>query len=264
MPDPLISVSQAESAGGPLVVAVSQLGAHARSTAAHSHARGQLLGALRGLLTVGTRDSQWVVPAIHSVWIPPHHVHSLRSHGVFSGWSVYVAPAACAALPDAPCTMRTSGLLREAVMRAATWPGAEHDDTHDDAQTRIAGVILDEIRTLPREPLGLPLPRDPRLVRIAQALADDLANHRRLDEWADWAGVPVRTLTRRFVAETGFSFTEWRQRARLLRALEMLAADTPVTNVALDLGYDSISAFIAMFRRTFGVTPTQYFPSPKH
>ena len=255
MSDPLISPSRAESAGGPLVVAAQRLGKMARSTAAHSHARGQLLGASRGLLTVGTASGQWVVPAIHAVWIPPHHVHSLRSHGAFAGWSVYVAPHACDALPDTPCTMRSSGLLREAVMRAATWSDAPHDE----AQTRIAGVILDEIRALPREPLGLPLPRDPRLVRIAQALADNLADNRRIDDWAEWAAIPVRTLTRRFAAETGFSFTEWRQRARLMRALEMLAAETPVTHIALDLGYDSISAFIAMFRRTFGVTPTQYF-----
>ncbi|WP_441256827.1 helix-turn-helix domain-containing protein [Bradyrhizobium sp. 482_C4_N1_1] len=59
--------------------------------------------------------------------------------------------------------------------------------------------------------------------------------------------------------ETGFSFTEWRQRVRLMRALEMLADEIPVTTIALDLGYETVSAFIALFRRTFGTTPARYF-----
>ncbi|NEU94725.1 helix-turn-helix transcriptional regulator [Bradyrhizobium sp. UFLA 03-164] len=104
------------------------------------------------------------------------------------------------------------------------------------------------------------MPTDPRLLRVARALADDPADKRRLDDWAILAGSPVRTLTRRFPIETGFSFTEWRQRVRLMRALEMLADEIPVTTIALDLGYETVSAFIALFRRTFGTTPARYFP----
>jgi hypothetical protein len=79
---------------------------------------------MRGLLSVGVDKQQWVVPAIHAVWIPPHREHSLRSHGAYSGWSVYIEETACALLPAEPCTIRTSALLREAVKRAASWGGA--------------------------------------------------------------------------------------------------------------------------------------------
>ena len=119
-------------------------------------------------------------------------------------------------------------------------------------------AILDEIRSLPEEFLGLPMPQDARLLRIAAALSDRPDDERRMEEWAMWAGIAPRTLTRRFVAETGFSFTEWRQRVRLLKALEMLAAGKSVTTISLDLGYGNVSAFIALFRRTFGVTPGRY------
>ncbi|MEE8274655.1 MAG: helix-turn-helix domain-containing protein, partial [Alphaproteobacteria bacterium] len=47
--------------------------------------------------------------------------------------------------------------------------------------------------------------------------------------------------------------------ARLLAALTRLATGEPVTTVALDLGYDSPSAFIAMFRKALGETPGRYF-----
>ncbi|AWG34284.1 MULTISPECIES: AraC family transcriptional regulator [Alcaligenes] len=227
------------------------------SSRPHQHARGQLFGSLRGLLSVGVEDAVWVVPAIHAVWLPPHVLHSGQSHGPYHGWSVYIDEAACADLPAHACTLRTSGLLREAVLRACSWeliPAAPLPQE----QAHIASVILDEIRTLPVEPFGLPLPRDPRLQRIARALIADPSNNQGMEHWASWAAVSLRTLSRRFVTETGFNFTAWRQRARLMRSLEMLAAGVPVATIAYDLGYSSPSAFISLFRRSFGHTPANY------
>jgi AraC-like DNA-binding protein len=255
MTDFSLDAATVNNPDGPLViVAVGHRQEEEITGEPHHHARGQLLGSLRGLLSVGVEDGVWVVPAIHAVWLPPHHIHSGRSHGPFHGWSAYVAEQACRNLPARACTIRTSGLLREAILRASTWK----EGPLDAQNTRLAGVILDEIRSLPVEPFGLPLPRDPRLHRIARALIADPADQRDLERWADWAAISSRTLSRRFVAETGFNFTAWRQRARLLRSLEMLAAGLPVTTVALDLGYATASAFIALFRRTFGETPAAY------
>jgi len=242
------------SADDPVVFAIAAAGVEELSSEPHRHARGQLIGSLRGLLTLGLEDGLWVVPAIHVVWLPPHQWHSGRAHGPFHGWSAYVAEAACRDLPSRPCTLRTSGLLREAVLRASTWPPGPLDAT----RTRVAELILDEIRTLPVEPLGLPLPRDARAQRIARALIADPADGRELEDWAAWASLSPRTLSRRFVAETGFHFTAWRQRARLMKSLEMLAAGVPVGTIALDLGYATASAFIGLFRRTFGETPAVY------
>jgi AraC-like DNA-binding protein len=209
---------------------------------------------LKGLLSVGAGASVWVAPSIHAVWLPPHQAHWTRSHGPFDGWTVYVAEEVCQRLPQSACTIRTSGLLREAVLRAAAWPPGPRSA----ADARVAGVILDEIGALPIEPFGLPLPRDPRLLRVAQTIVDQPADARAIGRWAELASVSERTLTRRFVEETGFSFTSWRQRARLLRSLEMLANGQPVTTIALDLGYATASAFIALFRRAFGEPPASY------
>lgn len=225
-----------------------------RGSAPHAHRRGQLFGSTAGLLTVGLETGVWVVPATHAVWVPPHQVHWARSHGRFSGYAVYVAHDSCAELPAQPCSIRVSGLLREAVLRAAGWPPGELDAQGE----RIAAVILDEIRTLPVDVLGLPLPQDARLGRIARAILDDPSDERSLEAWAAWAAISARSLSRRFVQETGFTFTAWRQRARLLRALEMLADDLPVTTIALQLGYSTPSTFIALFKRTFGTTPANY------
>jgi len=108
------------------------------------------------------------------------------------------------------------------------------------------------------EPFGLPLPRAARLQRIGAALILEPADARELEVWAAWAGLSSRTLSRRFVAQTGFTFTAWRQRARLMRSLEMLAANVPVNTIALEPGYATASVYTGVFRRTFGATPALY------
>jgi AraC-like DNA-binding protein len=126
-------------------------------------------------------------------------------------------------------------------------------------------LILDEIRELPVAPLHLPEPTDRRLRRITTVLKTAPADNRTLDLWARTAGASSRTLARLFVAETGMTFRQWRRQARLLTGLVHLAAGQSVTEVALHVGYESPSAFIAMFKHALGSTPSQYFatsPAP--
>ncbi|CUJ87822.1 AraC family transcriptional regulator [Achromobacter xylosoxidans] len=251
---PLIAPGLAAAGGGPRLLAVRRQDKAVRQTALHRHARGQLFGAYQGLLTVQAGDRQWVAPAAHALWVPPDCPHGLRSHGPYAGYSVYLSAAACAGLPDAPCALQASALLLAAVERAAAW----RDEAWDAARLRIVELIRDEIRTLPRAGDGLTLPRDPRLQRLARALSDAPADTRPLAAWAHWIGMAPRTLARRFQAETGLTPGAWRQRARLMRAQQMLAAGRGVTAAALEAGYDNVSAFIAMFKREHGVTPGRY------
>jgi AraC-like DNA-binding protein len=233
--------------------------AEGRDIPFHRHSRGQLTGALQGLISVGTERGRWVISAIHAVWIPPHSGHSMCSLGAFKGWSVFIDEACCRTLPDQPCILAVSGLLREAAARASTWA----DGPVGLGPHHLIEVIFDEIRTAPRALFGLPLPTDKRLLKITTAIAEDPADNRNLEHWAAWAGISTRTLSRRISEETGLSFTQWRQQARVLRALELLGAGMPVTTVALDMGYETVSAFTAMFRRVIGVTPTSYAVASK-
>lgn len=204
---------------GPLIVTVVNKLSDAKVTETHSHLHGQLLGTVQGFISISAEQKRWVIPASNGVWIPPDVPHGLlSSHGPFTGWSVYVAHSECVNLPDKPCILELSGLLCEAVSRTALWNDVELDPV----QARLAGVIIDEIRTLPKVSVSLPMPQDARLWRIACALLNRPADSRRVEEWAKWAGVSTRTLTRRFFKETGLNFSIWRQQVRLLSALEML------------------------------------------
>jgi AraC-like DNA-binding protein len=71
-------------------------------------------------------------------------------------------------------------------------------------------------------------------------------------------GASPRTLARLFREETGLSFGQWRQQLRIVEGVARLALDVPVSTIAVELGYQSASAFIPMFRKTLGDTPQRY------
>ncbi|MCY1458200.1 Helix-turn-helix domain protein [compost metagenome] len=54
------------------------------------------------------------------------------------------------------------------------------------------------------------------------------------------------------------SYQQWRQQWRLVRAVEQLAIHQPLSQVALELGFASDSAFIAFFKSMTGSTPRAY------
>jgi AraC-like DNA-binding protein len=56
----------------------------------------------------------------------------------------------------------------------------------------------------------------------------------------------------------GVSFSQWRQQAILARAIPLLSQGRPLSHVAQELGYQSQSAFSAMFRRAFGESPRAF------
>ena len=78
-------------------------------------------------------------------------------------------------------------------------------------------------------------------------------------DWGQQLGVDEKTIQRLFRKETGMTFGQWRQQARLMQALERIALGERIIDVAGTLGYDSPSAFASMFKRQFGITPSQFF-----
>ncbi len=226
----------------------------------HSHPRAQLVYASSGVMTITTPDGSWVVPPNRALWIPAGVDHHIVMSGPVTMRTLYIAAGAASGLPPACRVVAVSGLLRELVLRAVELPLL-----YDEAGPagRIAALIFDELRLLPTVPLHLPSPRDTRLKRLCRILRDHPADARTLDQWGKLVGASARTLARAFAKETGMSFAAWRAQVRLLAALARLAGGEKVTSVALDLGYDSPSAFIAMFRRQLGVTPSRYFAAEK-
>ena len=222
----------------------------------HRHVRGQFFCIESGLARIRTPAGSWLLPPHFAGWIPPGVLHEVAVTGALSGWGVMLTPTASSILPDEPCVVGVSELLRALVRRAATW---HHLDNLSPEQERIVAVLHDEIGRSQRHPLHLPLPSDQRLLRVTRFLTDNPDNTRSLASLSQMAGLSERTARRLFVSETGMSFMQWRQQMRLILSLERLAGGEPVASVADALGYATTSAFIAVFRKTFGQPPARYF-----
>lgn len=125
-------------------------------------------------------------------------------------------------------------------------------------EIKIADLLITELRAMPTAPFSVLMPSDPRLLRVCKAITDDPSDQRDLDAWASYAAMGRRTFTRMFREETGMGLTTWKQQVRLMEAISLLDSGHSVTDIAFTLGYESVSAFIAMFRRFFGTSPTRY------
>ncbi len=223
----------------------------------HAHVRGQLIHAVHGVMVVAAEGGRWIVPPTRGIWTPGGVVHSIRCIGVVHMRSIYVRPDAAPHLPTTSQAVGVSPLLRELVLAATEIGGTPYQEHSRDG--RLVRLLLDELQALPVLPLYLPQPADPRLRRICARLAAQPDDTSTLGDWAEALAVDVKTIQRLFSRQTGMTFGQWRQQARLLHALELLATGQKVVEVALALGYDSPSAFATMFKRQFGQTPSEFF-----
>lgn len=222
----------------------------------HSHAKTQLWCARRGVVLVNTAHGRWMIPPGHGLLIPAGLEHfsemisDVEMHSIYAERSVIDT--------DRPkvleVTALASSLMEELLLAEETPPSPRR-------KRLIMELLLDEIEQLPERPLGLPFPAHARLAVLCRRFLKMPAANAGIDDWARELGMSRRSFTRLFRAETGVSFVTWRQQACIFASLPRLAEGDPVTNVALDAGYENIAAFTTMFRRMLGHAPSLYLKS---
>jgi AraC-like DNA-binding protein len=222
---------------------------------AHSHAWGQLTYAANGMMRVSAAGSSWIVPPQRAIWIAPdiEHEVTMLEPACLSPLRIH---ASRDPFPGETCrVVEVSSLLRELIATMVT-----AGDTLPRPRANLIGeLILDELALSPSRPIRVPLPRDKRLKGLCQALIDAPGDTQTLADWARAVGASERTLARLFERELGMSFGQWRQQVRLAHGASLIARGLPLWQVAQQLGYASQSAFTAMFRKTFGTTPSAFF-----
>ncbi len=224
--------------------------------APHRHPRAQLTWAISGVMTVTAARGTWVVPPNRALWIPAQTEHAIAMSGVVRMRAIYVDAPIAATIAEDCKVILVSPLLRALMLELVAAP-LDYDEAG--RLGHVAALFLDEIRALDAQRLHIPMPSDPRLHRICEALLRDPARPETLDEWSALAGASSRTLARLFARETGMRFVDWRHQVRLAAALVALARGQGVAAAGPAAGYDSASAFTAMFRAAFGKSPREYF-----
>lgn len=222
----------------------------------HQHPWHQLLFATSGAMTVSTSQASWMIPAGRAVFIPARAVHAIRMWGAVEMRTLYFSPAFTGFDHQQCRVVEVAPLLRELILRAVERAGLDSRVGQDNL---MIGLLEAEVKaagnTAHDSPLALPMPADARGLAVARHVLDQPSGREMVDDLAQQFGLARRTLERRFRDKTGMSFGMWRQKARLLDSIRLLAEGKSVTDAALDCGYSSVSAFIAAFKGTFGYTP---------
>lgn len=222
----------------------------------HQHDWWQLTWALSGVVNLQTRHGSFMAPSQRAIWVPPGTEHKASNASFTELRSLYVTSDLMAWAPAHCRVVAISPLVRELIVAVGALPPYYAQEPRNE---HLVSVLIDQLAALPEVAFNLPMPEDHRLVRICDKLQMQPDDSRTMAAWGELAGLSERSLARLFIRQTGMSFGDWRQRMRLLLALNALERGERVTRVALDTGYASASAFIAAFRRNFGLTPTEMF-----
>lgn len=221
----------------------------------HSHDRIQLIHTLTGVIRIQTHEGIWIIPPGRGVWIPAHKTHALLSSGDVKARGVFIETSVDTNLMNECRVVAIPALLRELMSSAMQIQTTIQPNTRNE---RLLQLILDEVRILPALAFNLPDPQNPRLQQLCLNIKNHLSLNWNLEDTAQQLHISSKTLARHFQRETGLHFSHWVRQAKLMQAMIDLAMKKPILNVAIDLGYDSPSAFSAMFKRELGMTPSDY------
>ncbi|MDF2046276.1 AraC family transcriptional regulator [Microbacterium sp. Kw_RZR3] len=222
--------------------------------ALHRHEEDQLAWMASGSMEVSVGSDRWHLRRDHAAWIPTGVLHEMRFTEPGELVSAYV---------DQRHRPSPEGWNRARVLTLDPLAGAllrylAAEGRRETRRQECFGLLSDLIAEAPVSREVVALPQDPRARAIAVALLAAPDDDRDLDAWAAQEGVSAKTIARAFVSDTGRTFREWRVRARLHVAVGLLVQGAPVHEVALAVGYDSVSSFISAFRSRFGMTPAAY------
>ena len=227
----------------------------------HAHGEAQLTFAASGMVQVHTGEGRWLVPPQLAVWIPagvPHRVEVLTAAEL---WMVHWQPSATSewappTLPGRAFALRVTSLLRSLLDTAFAV------DTGPEKAELVVRLMLHELTETADAPTFLPLPTSPVGRRVADLAFGDHRNTLDVSELASRAATSVRTVSRMFPAETGLTFKAWRQRARIVHAMDRLARGNAIARVSAESGFASTAAFSAAFRQVTAMTPTTFLGRP--
>ncbi|WP_129656899.1 helix-turn-helix domain-containing protein [Rothia halotolerans] len=217
----------------------------------HAHPMHELVWVRNGTLTARVGGRVFTVSQGSGLWLPAGELHAGRLTAKVELYDAFFAPEHTPAGFARPMAIAMHPVLESLLIHLG------RRDLDAGARARAEAVVLDVMEPSPQQ-LFLPLPGDPRIDAIAEALLADPADRRSLEEWARDRGSSVRTIARAFRTSTGLSFTQWRQSLRIHHALTLLAEGREVRETSDLLGYAQPSTFIDAFRRVMGATPGAY------
>lgn len=218
----------------------------------HTHDFDELVVSMAGTFTIEIDGRAWLIPPTMGVWVPAGVTHRALASPAAEFQCAYVDPS------RSPVRWDQTRLVRVTPMLIATMGYLAQDDLGIQMRARAVEVFYDLLAPVEDAGIELPMPTDDRARRVSEALLENPANARHLEDWGYTVGASARTLQRLFATQTGLGFEQWRMQARMRAALVHLRQDRSVSEVSRMLGYRTVSAFVQRFAGVTGVTPGEY------
>jgi transcriptional regulator GlxA family with amidase domain len=223
----------------------------------HQHRTGQLVFAVRGVMLVKTHLARWTIPPQRALWVPPHHAHAIHVISNTEMRTVYCQPELVAGCKSFVRQHEVHAVTASALIRELVLGLFEADFDHATRRLMVS-LLLHTLQQTPSLPTYLPMPASDGLRRALALLLETNRWQLPMHHLATVAMMSERTFTRRFTVEVGLSFRAWRQRARVISSLDLLASDPPIKAIARTLQFESPAAYIAAFRELLGCTPNAF------
>lgn len=185
----------------------------------HNYPQAQLLYTLSGVIYHEVDGGVWGAPPQCTMWVPGDVPHTTRDLAGATSYAVLVEPDAVLDLSARCCTLPVSPLLRELLLKAASFPNLYDVDG---PQGRLIATLPDELAAAPVEDLYLPIPTNWRLCKLISHLLDDPADKSPLPGLARCVGISKRSLTRLAAKELGMSLGDWHRQLHIVLSLWML------------------------------------------
>jgi AraC-like DNA-binding protein len=221
--------------------------------------RHYLLYASAGTFHLEVDQVRWLLPPQRAAWVAAQVPFRLTAAGRVTCNSVLFSHR-LSLQPDFTCRVfAVSSLAREMLLYSMRWgpERQEEDKTADSFFLALAHIGL-ELAAKP-DKFWLPQAQSAELSQALDYTLTHLAAKPTFTEVAGAAAISERTLARRFAEETGLSWSQFVRRARMIRAMELLAEpDIKIIDVVYAVGFSSVSAFNHTFRTFTGETPSGY------
>ncbi|WP_228450437.1 helix-turn-helix domain-containing protein [Chryseobacterium rhizosphaerae] len=233
------------------------------TTDIHYHSSAQLIYAEGGIVHVFTELKHWYLPARCFMWIPagtPHYIFSTspkvdlynfyfkkeaEENGRFDEINIY----------------SVNNLLREMILYTKEWDGkiTKNDGSQYNFLKALKGVLSETIDKKLAFPVQHPFPKDETLLKIAKYIHANLEKPLSIEFTAKEFGMSTRTLSRKFKEILGMNYVRFLRALRITRSLElMLEGKYNMYEIAMMVGYNSLSSFSNIFKKIIGVPPTEY------
>ncbi|KXZ68016.1 AraC family transcriptional regulator [Acinetobacter venetianus] len=221
----------------------------------HSSLWGDFNFSLNGTLEFDIEGQYYLSPPSYGLWLPPRTEHqSLPVEHEIHYICIRLHPRYGQALGLSCRCFSIEPFFRSLVLQILE---QQKQQAQPEYLEHLLQVLFDQLKQAPAYSHYLPQSTHPILAPILEKLSAPDSFHQSLQQVLQQFSVSERHILRLSQQELQLSLSEWRNRAKIIFAINQIREGMTIKQLAFALGYHHSSSFIEFFKRYTGQTPIQ-------